>query len=393
MSANTFFEERRKDRAAEREEDRRDREFEREEARQERRERKAERRRRRAELRRSRTALYAKSRNGSDTIGALAVVLCSVIPSMYFQLRALDGQSLPALISLCLSVMLECGPWVATVAGERAKRADRPVTPFRLAMWGCASFAAAINFSHAPGAPWLAWVLAASSYGGVFFWELRGWGRTKSRSTRTKSQRRNRRRDRRHDRRRRRRFPIVHRRYVDILTATAVDALDREEAWRRAWRDVHGAAVGVTAPVLAARVSADKALATAVEDAEMTPESIAVELLIDSLFGTGRGDDGPAGGPSDESPSGGPRGGAHGAKTLGRKGKRVIRTGSGRTAPKTPERPLDEADLARVRALADMLGGAAKLSVKTVGEVVGGGNTRYLMALRDAVRAERKRIR
>ncbi|MEU7153845.1 DUF2637 domain-containing protein [Streptomyces sp. NPDC045456] len=397
--STTFYEERRKDKALDREQDRADRradrdadradrEAEREEARRLRREKKREKARRRDERRAARAALLAKARNGGDTIGSVVAVACSIIPALYFQLRALTGEgSLPGLIALCLAVMLESGAWVATVAGERAKREGRPVAVFRAAMWGCASFAATINFAHAPGPDWLAWVLAASSYGGVFFWELRGWGRHKTKASRTKAQRKEERRRARHDRRRRRRFPAVHARYIDILTAHPYGTVDPEDAWRDAWRDTHGADLAVTAGVVAHRGRADKALAAA---HGVGVETLAVEQLLDDLFPGDGSDGGPAGRRSSRGPNDGPSMGGRGAKTLGRKGKRTIRHLTGRTAPKVPERPLDEADLDRVRALADLLGGAAKLSVKNVREAVGGGNTRYAMALRDAVKAERK---
>ncbi|MEU2395065.1 hypothetical protein [Streptomyces sp. NPDC007369] len=402
----SFYEERRKDKAADRAEDRADRRADREadradraakreEARRLRRERDRDRARRRAERKATRRELYARLRREGDTIGSVVAMACSIIPALYFQLRALTGEgSLPAVIALCLAIMLESGAWVATVAGERAKADGRPVGVFRAAMWGCASFAAAINYAHAPGPDWLAWVLAASSYGGVFFWELRGWGRHKSRASRTKAQRKEERRRRRHDRRRRRRFPQVYRRYTDILAAVPFNSLNPEKAWRMAWHDVHRAHPSITADVLAGRVSADKALTEAVAGAELSPESIAVELLLADVFRTGGGDDGWAGGPfgngpdddPDEGPEGGRTGVPGGATTLGRKGKQA----PGRTSSKTPNKPLNEADLDKVRALADILGGAAKLSVDKVRDAVGGGTNAYLIRLRNAVQEERK---
>ncbi|MER8039379.1 hypothetical protein [Streptomyces hydrogenans] len=413
--SSTFYEERRKDKAADRAEDRADRlahaeeerkakaaaaEEERkakvadaEEERKLRAERKRERSRRKAERQKARAAFLARLATEGDTVGALVVMACGIVPALFFQLRALNGQHLPGIISLCLAVMLEAGAWVATVSGERAKKAGRPVGRFRIVMWACATFAAAVNYSHAPASPgnWLAWVLAAASYAGVFFWEVRGWGRERgTKATRTKAQRREDRLARKHDRKRRRRFPAVYARFVDIRTANPYGSVDAEQAWQDAWRDIHGAELGVTAGVVAHRGKADKALAAA---HGVAVETIMVEELLRDVFNGDGGDDGPAARPSSGGPNNGPNKGGRSSKTLGRKGTQALRRLTGRTSEKAPVGPLDEADLARVRALADILGGASKLSTKNVGEAVGGGNTRYLMALRDAVRAERRKTR
>ncbi|MFE4496085.1 hypothetical protein ACFRKD_26890 [Streptomyces niveus] len=406
MSTTSFYDERRKDKVADRAEDRLDREADREADRKERAERAEEERkeraaraeevrkerdaeRRKAERRRAeRKAAFAalRAKVEADTVGAVIVMACGIVPALYFQLYALNGQGLPAVISLCLAVMLEAGAWVATVSGERAKREGRPVGRFRAVMWACASFAALVNFTHAPPSPggWLAWVLAVASFAGVFFWEVRGWGRAKaSRSARTKAQRQEARRRRRHDRRRRRRFPKVHSRYMDILTAHPFGTIDNEKAWETAWRDEHGAELNTTARVVARRGYAGRALAAA---HGVGVETLAVEQLLTDLFPPDGGDDGPAARRPRGGPNGGPNKGGRGVKTLGRKGKRA----TGRTSPKTPDKPLEAAHIAQVRALADILGGAAHLSVKNVRQAIGGGNFRYAMKLRDHVQAERK---
>ncbi|MDO0939269.1 tripartite tricarboxylate transporter TctB family protein [Streptomyces sp. DG2A-72] len=403
-----FYEEKRKTTAAEREQDRHDRADQREQDRQDRltereqnrkdkaEDREEERRLRqekerkakahRAERRARRAELVAKARGAGDTGGALVAMFCSILPALYFQLRALDTANLPVIISLCLAVMLESGAWVATVAGERAKREGRPTLRFRIVMWACASFAALINYSHAPGPEWLGWVLAATSYGGVFFWEVRGWGRH-GKATRTKAQRRETRLRNKHDRRRRRRFKDVYERYEDIVAAYPFGTVDREKAWALAWRDRHGAALSITADVLARRVEADVELA---EAAGMSAEAIAVERLIDDILGGDGGPEGPLAKPAGRGPSGGPSKGGRSLRTLGRKGKAPVRRTSGRTAPKTPNRPLDSADLDKVRALADALGGAHNLSVASVGKAIHGGSTDYLKRLRDHVQHENK---
>ncbi|GAB2778379.1 hypothetical protein [Streptomyces daliensis] len=405
-----YREERRRDRSAVRAEDREDRRLEREErrrdqalaeerARRERRESQKRRERRKAARRESRSAALARLSREGDTVAALIVMACSIIPAVYYQIAALAAvPKVPVVIAVALAVMLEAGAWVSTVAGERAKAAGRPVGRFRAAMWACAAVAASINYSHAPGPDWFAWVLAASSFGGVAFWELRGAGRHGGWGGRSRAERRADRARAKQARRRKRRFADVWERHLDILAAHPYDSLDAETAWAQAWRDVHGAAVAVTAPVVEQRLAADAELEDVLDAADRTPERAAVELLLDDLFGADRGDDGPSGGTSGSAPSGPSGTGSGGARLkivepatpLGRKGKQPSGERAGRTAPKAPAKPLADADLEKVRALADTLGGAAHLSLKTVRQAVGGGANEYLVRLRNAVREERR---
>lgn len=395
----SWAEERRKDRAEEREQDRRDRrdreeaarrrrEEEDERKRRERRERQQEARRRRSDRRDRRAKLLAQLASEGDTVAALIVMACAIGPALYFQVAALVGvPGLPVVIAVALAVMLEAGAWVATVAGERAKREGRPVGIFRAAMWGCAFVAAVINWSHAPdsGGGWLAWVLAAASLGGVAFWELRGLGRHRGKSTRTKQQRAEEKARRKHERKRRR-VRDVWKRHEEILAAHPYGTVRPEDAWAQAWEDVKAAPLGVTARVLARRLQATAEVEEVLADAERTPESLAVDALLADLFPAhGRGDEGTGGtplrGPSGDPPKDGPKA----ATTLGRKGKE----GSGRASAKTPQKPLAEADLEKVRKLADALGGAEKLSARNVREVLGGGANEYAIRVRDAVKQER----
>ncbi|PNG97034.1 DUF2637 domain-containing protein [Streptomyces malaysiensis] len=407
----SYLDERRRDRAADRAEDREDRRAQRaedradraaaeERARRAKKDKQREADRRRAEGRARRAELLSKLSSEGDTVAALVVMVCSIVPAVYFQLRALMSvPGLPGAIAVALAVMLEAGAWVATVAGERAKREGRPVGRFRAAMWGCASVAAAVNYSHAPSSAhnWLAYVLAVASLGGVFFWELRGLGRHGGKAGRTRAERREA-AARRHRIARRIRFRDVHKRYRQIMTAHPYGTVKREQAWAEAWFDIKGAPLSVTAQVIGGRVAAVQAVEKVITDAEMTPEAATVELLLADLFPTAPGDDGPTGTVPGDSPEDGPHGGGDGGTrrlsqtrsqsptTLGGKGKRA----SDRTARTAAQKPLAEADLAKVRALADALGDTAHLSVNNVKAAVGGGRTEYLVRLRDAVREERR---
>lgn len=357
---SSFYEERRRDRAAEREQDRLDRREQAERDRQARAEREELARRdredkrraaeaRRAARKRARRELGARLVAEGDTVTALIVMACSIIPAVYFQLKALGGADLPRGIAVALAVMLESGTWVATFTGERAKRHGRPTLVFRTAMWGCAGLAAAVNYSHAPGPAggWLAWVLAAASMGGVFFWELRGLSRREGgRAGRTLAERRADRARARHLRQRRR-FPEVWKRYRDILAAYPHGAVAPEDAWRDAWRDVHGADLSITAPVVRTRLAADAALGNVLAEAERTPESVAVDLLLDDLFGPTPGDDGPSGSGPGTTPGNGPRSGGGGGRET------AVKTRGNRLSPgrETLSITADTARLDTVRAM------------------------------------------
>lgn len=408
--SSTFYEERRKDKAAERAEDRADRLAEREQRRKDRaeaeerrrreeRERRREADRRAAEARERRAARLARLLGEGDTVAALVVMACSITPAFYFQVSALTAvPGLPGFIAVCLAVMLEAGAWVATVAGERAKREGRPLGKFRAAMWGCAAVAAGINYSHAPASAgnWLAYVLAAASLGGVFFWELRGLGRPGGKAGRTRAERREAAARRRHALARRFRFRDVHRRYREIMTAHPFGTVDPERAWADAWGDVKGAPLAVDARSLGRRTAAVRSVEGVLADTGTTPEAAAVELLLADVFPALPGDDGPA----PEAAAGGPQDGPHGGGGIGTRTRRAEpaetpgalerkgREGSGRTAPKTPEKAPSEADLARVRKLAEALGGVSKLSARNVREALGGCAQAYAVRVRDAVRDE-----
>jgi hypothetical protein len=407
--SSTFYEERRKDRAADRDADRADKREEREQRRKDRaeaeelrrrqeRERRREAERRKAERRERRAALVARLLGEGDTVAALVVMACSITPAFYFQVSALTAvPGLPGFIAVCLAVMLEAGAWVATVAGERAKRQGRPVGKFRAAMWACAAVAAWINYSHAPASPgnWLAYVLAAASLGGVFFWELRGLGRHGGKAGRTLAERREAARRRRHALARRFRFRDVHKRYREIMTAHPFGTVDPEQAWADAWTDVKGGPLAVDARSLGRRAAAVRSVEDVVADTATSPEAAAVELWLAEVFPTSPGDDGTGDQGATGGPQGGPHGGggtavrtrrddaADGATALGGIGKAQGR----RTARKDVEEPLDAADLAAARKLYEAA--PATFSTPAVARALGRSKV-YAKRVRDAVLAEQQ---
>ncbi|MFF3843425.1 hypothetical protein [Streptomyces sp. NPDC001930] len=170
--------------------------------------------------------------------------------------------------------------------------------------------------------------------------------------------------------------PVVWDRYTMLVTAAPTE-VKTSELWPAAWRSVYALPVGQTPETLRAELAARAAVDEVLAEADYTSEKAAVDDLLTDLFG--RDDDDPTG-----TRKGGRGGPGVGPTTLGRKGER----GSARSSGKTPGKPLEESDLQTVRDLAHRLGGADKLSAKTVREAIGGGSNEYVCRVRDAVKAE-----
>lgn len=236
-------EERRADRMADREADRADRRAEREEARKDQAAAEGRRRRDRADRSARRAQRFTAARTWfateGDTAFTIAMIGLAVVPAILSQVNALSGKT-DFGSALSLALMLELGAWSATVGGSRAMRDGRPVLPYRIAMWLCASIAAGINVTHNGGpADWFAWVMGAASLAGVAFWELRCVGRHGA-SRRTKAQRIEDRARRRHLRERRRDHKPIWESARRILSGAPYGRLTADEAWATAWADVHG---------------------------------------------------------------------------------------------------------------------------------------------------------
>jgi hypothetical protein len=182
--------------------------------------------------------------------------------------------------------------------------------------------------------------------------------------------------------------------YDRLLSANPFTHRDPARMWADAWHRVYGLPLGITPESLAIEIGAQQRVEDVMQYAGRRPEQVAVDFLLRDVFppdpGGDTGGSQALGGNGDTGPR--PSAGTAATKpsdpatTLGRKGKRA----SGRTAPKTPQKPLAEADLEKVRVLADALGTAAKLSLGNVRSAVGGGSNDYLVRLRDAVRGERR---
>ncbi|MEU0665745.1 hypothetical protein ABZ508_26665 [Streptomyces lavendulocolor] len=291
---------------------------------------------------------------------------------------------------------LEGAAWVMAAGVAYADERKLPVWVrwlLRGLSMGAAGFAAHINYQYglslaghgltAAEAQMVGVGLAAVTMGGPLFFEVRQWVLTLSAAVVNPKQRAEDKARRRHEKNRAKKFRDVADRQKEILLAAPFGTLTPEQAWAQAWWDVKGAPLTVTADVIADRLDAEADVAYVLNQAEQTPERLAVEHLLADIFGYGGGDGGPSGTASGI-PDSGPRGGAPKGRTaLGGKGKRPV------SAPpeEGPVKPLEEADLKAVRKLAEALGGVDRLSARNVREAIGCRNE-YALRLRDAVRSE-----
>lgn len=348
---------------------------------------------------------------------------------------------------LTVPFFLEVLAWAGVEGTKWAHRKGLARWPFWILTGSLAGFAGFINATKgtAEFGPVAGYVLAAASVVGPLLAEVQQYlesktaadGRSFEERARDRAEARKRaaeqraqeKRDAQQDTERRRLFPKEWERYEQILALSPRGSVSRDEAWDEAgravlfpgvwalyakllaarpgvgeqraalwgeaWRRAEQMPVGLTAGTLAGEISAQQRIEKVMEEAGRTPEQVAVDLFLADVFGSDGDDGGPTGGGCDadpRKPSGGgqkpsAKNSPNGRISLGGKGKQPSR----RTGPKGPEKPLDEADLEKVRRLAEVLGGTHKLSVRNVSEVVGGGRTEYLVRLRNAVQDESSR--
>jgi hypothetical protein len=410
---SSWFEERRADKAADARQRREDREFEsklrREEAREvkkERRDDEAQKRRDKAARRQARAArrekvltpgnVYRKGTLGLVTLSALASLPAQIIHfvSIYWMLFPIG----PA---------VEGAAWVMCAGVAYADERKLPVWVrwlLRVLSLAAAGFAANINYQYGlslvahgvsfANAHVAGLGLAAVTLGGPLFFEVRQWVLTLTAAATDPKKRAEEKARAKHEKGRRRKFEAVADRQKELLLAAPFGTLKPEDAWARAWWDIEGAPLGVTADVIADRLDAEADVSAVLAHAEQSPERVAVELLLADLFGPDGGD----GGGSGVAVGGGfdwPSGGGSRARSRGLQQTPGGLVGKGKQASRDrsqsdPERPLAETDLEKVRKLAKALGSAANLSHSAVKKAVGGGRNDYLLRLRKAVQQEER---
>ncbi|MFJ7963160.1 hypothetical protein [Streptomyces sp. NPDC096324] len=367
-------------------------------------------------------ARKAKRREQRDENGAtfkalvnvvMALGLLAALPAQISYFLGLhrkdDKDPGPAWTLAPIPFFLELLAWVGVMGTRWAHRKGLPRWPFWLMTAALASVAGYINLAH--GMTEYGTVagiaLAATSVIGPLLAEVRQFLETKAaedgRDLKQRAQDRRAAREaakveqarqlveKAEDERRRKLFKDEFAEFERIIAAHPTGAIDRETAWAQAWDTMHGLPLSVTAESLASKEAAREAIESVMNDYGRTPESVAVDLWLAEVFGSNRGDDGPAGTPTG-GPSDGPVGGGSRARSERRTETRTPLGGKGKQPSRRPvdsdtERPLEEADLTAVRKLAEALGGKDRLSARNVREAVG-CRTKYAIRLRDAVTAE-----
>lgn len=428
-------EEDRKDRGAARAEARADEQLRREEARRD----LAARQRRDAVERKAREDAAAKRRQERAARAAKAtgwvtadparafvrlVQFCSVVPALISQVAALDHAEVSVLLAVLLAAMLEGTAWALVAMGANAEHGSRSTRTCRAGAWAAGGIAAAINFAHGwqsyPTQHWVAAVLALSSLVAVWLTDLQTHGgRRPTRAERQAEAERERAEEEAawaergaraaHAAARAEHEPKVRELADRLLSATPYGALSEDDAWRTAWEYVHGLTVpGLTADLLAGRIGARARVAelsTLPAPADLWPglpddphPTLTLPITV-----------GPSPAPADSiylDAVPGPLADAwtttaQTPESLGGKGLQAPEEGSetgpakpqsdrSGNGPQKPGRPLDPADLEKVRELAELFASAnRRMSTSDVKKILGGGRTEYLVRLRQAVEAER----
>ncbi|MEE1787729.1 hypothetical protein PUR71_33200 [Streptomyces sp. SP17BM10] len=332
------------------------------------------------------------------------VQACSIVPAVVSQVAALDHADVALLLAVLLAAMLEGGAWALVAMGAQAE-GERSTRTYRLGAWMAGLVAGVINFAHGwtqyPAHHWVAFVLALSSIGAVWLTDLQthgGRGPTAAEKKQAKERAE-------HARRRAAHHPEVKDVADRLLSAAPYGALSADGAWRIAWEYVHGVTTpGLTADLLAQRLNArarvaelsvlpapadlwpgmpddpfpaltlplpvgpsDGVYLDAVPDELRNASPITSEAL-EALYGTGSHVPAPnPDRPANEPPA----------------------TATGNASGPAGERPLDPADLARVRVLAaDLAADGEELSTRKVRTLLGCRNE-TAVRLRAAVLAER----
>lgn len=367
-------------------------------------------RRDKQQRRRERAAAWSKSTTPGVLYrrGTLALVTASALASLPAQVAHFVGISA---MLLPLPFAIEGAAWVMAAGVAYADERGLPGWVrwlLRALCLSAAGFAATINYQYGAGLPGLtasqaqtaALGLAAVSVLGPGLFEVRQWVGTLSASAVSPKEKAEAKAKRQHAEKR----AADHRDVVTLagrlVSAAPLGALAEEAAFGQAWEIIYGTRKpGMTKALhvqsAQARVSLAEALAAAgtVKEGGLTPEATAVELFLAETFAPGRDDgdgtgtggreSGPQGpdGPGNQAP---PGKGSKKPTALVGKGLRAL----SRRAAEGEPKPLAEADLEKVRALADRLGTAAKLSAGNVRKEIG-CRSEYAVRLRDAVRAER----
>lgn len=352
----------------------------------------AERRQRRVE----RTAA-ARAWVSSETVTVflLAFVAVAVVSAFHGQYRSLRYMGIGPVWAALIGAAIEAATWVTTLLGDEDAKKGRPAGPMRTAMWTFAAIAASFNLYDGLTSPHpqQGFALAFLTPAAVFMWDARQ-KRRHGVKMRTRAERAAEKARKAHTAKRAADHQDVQRTAERIVSAGPFEAVAFEEAFASAWEVHHGTReVGLTPAMVALRAQSKRrmveAVGTEADDAPLFPDTVPADWA-EAFGGTvGTVYRSPIGGPDGDDDEGGegvprtaPRkpssGPSEAAGALGGKGKRRI--GGGRR--ERVQRPLDPADVEKVRAYADLIAESnQRISVRTVNGVIGGREKEYVSRL------------
>lgn len=395
-----FYNQKRQNKAADREQDRLDRQAEREQARvdaqarldlkaKQRREELAEAKRRKTERAKKwadrRAAVTGWLDTDADTAMVLPIMAVGMVAAITFQVDALTDAGFGRIfggLPLMVALVLELGAAAATVMTVRAAKDGRPTGPFRVAMWACALIAAGINAAHGwtmeidgERLYWPAAVLFIVSLAGTGYWEMRSIGRHGT-SRRTKEERAKGKARAKHAKNREKTYQDVAARAREIVLAHPFEKVTAEQAWADAWMDVKGAPLGMYAEVYENRGKAQAATTKARAVADEAAMAAGLDTFLDSLLSGGsNGDDDPGRSPAKRGPQRPPQT----PTALGRLDKQTP------AAPryKDAAEPLAQADIEKAREYFNLVG-KKQFSAPAVAKLLGRSHV-YARRIRNAV--------
>lgn len=385
-----FYNERRKDKAADREADRADRQAERAESRRD----------QDAELRRVQAAKKAKTEQVLKARQARAVAWsrrtawatanrarifvwfvmgCSIVPAVISQVGALTDAKVHLALAALLAAMMEGTAWAMHALGAEAEAKGKPAGPYRAGMWAGGLVAAAINYWHGTEQykdhGWVAWVLALSSLVAVWLVDRS----THAGSMPTRAERKAKKAGALHAKKRAHHHADVLEVAQRLLSAAPYGRLSEDDAWLTAWHYVHGVPVaGVTAELIGAQLTAEARVQEVISpapvlDPEMPPDPFLDDA--DSVYLTGF----PAALEAASRPVPGS------TESLGGKGLPAPHKAPQKPLVGGADRPLDDGDVKRVRDLARVLRSSGQSLTTTAVRKLLGCRAEYAVRVRHAV--------
>lgn len=208
------------------------------------------------------------------------VMVSSIVPAVISQVGALGDAKVNLLLAALLAAMLEGGAWALTFMGKQAEDAGRPAGKYRAGTWTTAVLAAAVNYWHwaekLPQQQWVAFVFAASSLFAILLWDMKTHGS----SGKTREERQREKARRKHLANRRKDHKDVAREADRLLSALPFESISEEDAFAAAWQIKKGAQQGLDAKTYASLTNAQIQLGAAFELAEhVRPELVRTGLL------------------------------------------------------------------------------------------------------------------